>query len=271
MWPTVELPAGPALRRPVKSACSEMESGPTRPSLLGCFGPPGENRGGKIPPPLDAGGSPEKFGRSVVVGRRGNGLGVAPGDGGSDLRQKAVGGSPRVALHDGVLGRGRVVDGRPEKGSRLALKWTLRSLGLGRCSGWSRCGRRRTRGGSRWWLRHGGDGELERWGENSTVSVGRGVNNFFTSGPVVRGRVHGRWLHAQRVERWWQLVSSVGREVAGGRAAIARARSQLGRRLEASLTDGGMGGAWSLRGSRDTRRRQRREAGSGRNSGGSAR
>jgi hypothetical protein len=32
-----------------------------------------------------------------------------------------------------------------------------------------------------------------------------------------------------------------------------------------------MGGAWSSRGSRDMRRRQRREAGSGRNSGGSAR
>jgi hypothetical protein len=186
MWPTVELPAGPALRRPVKSACSEMESGPTRPSLLGCFGPPGENRGGKIPPPLDAGGSPEKFGRSVVVGRRGNGLGVAPGDGGSDLRQKAVGGSPRVALHDGVLGRGRVIGGRPEKGSRLALKRTLRSLRLGRCSGWSWCGRSWTGGGGRRWMRHGGNSELEWWGENSTVSVERGVNNF-TSGPVVRG------------------------------------------------------------------------------------
>jgi hypothetical protein len=46
-------------------------------------------------------------------------------------------------------------------------------------------------------------------------------------------------------------------------------RSQLGRRLEASLTGGGMGGALSSRGSRDTRRWQRREAGSGRNSGGS--
>jgi hypothetical protein len=83
--------------------------------------------------------------------------------------------------------------------------------------------------------------------------------------------VHGRWLHVQRMERWWQLVSNVGREVAGGRAAVARARSQPGRRLEASLTGGGMGGAWSSRGSRDTRRRQRREAGSGRNSSGSAR
>jgi hypothetical protein len=83
--------------------------------------------------------------------------------------------------------------------------------------------------------------------------------------------VHGRWLHVQRVERWWQLVSSVGREVAGGRAAVARARSQPGRRLEASLTGGGMGGAWSSRGSRDMRRRQRREANSGRNSGGSTR
>jgi hypothetical protein len=72
------------------------------------------------------------------------------------------------------------------------------------------------------------------------------------------------------MEQWWQLVSSVGREVAGGRAAVARARSLPGRRLEASLTGGGMGGAWSSRGSRDTRRRQWREAGSGQNSGGSA-
>jgi hypothetical protein len=63
----------------------------------------------------------------------------------------------------------------------------------------------------------------------------------------------------------------VGREVAGGRAAIARARSQPGRRLEALLIGGGMGGAWSSRGSRDTQRRQRREAGSGQNSGGSVR
>jgi hypothetical protein len=67
----------------------------------------------------------------------------------------------------------------------------------------------------------------------------------------------------QRVERWWQLVSSVGREVAGGRAAVVCVRSQPGHQLEASLTGGGMGGAWSSRGSRDTRRWQRREAGSG--------
>jgi hypothetical protein len=75
----------------------------------------------------------------------------------------------------------------------------------------------------------------------------------------------------QRVEQWWQLVSSIVCEVAGGRATVARVRSQPGRRLEASLTGGGMGGAWSSRGSRDTRHRQRREAGSGRNSGGLAR
>jgi hypothetical protein len=120
-----------------------------------------------------------KFSRAALGGRRGNSLRVAPGDGGSDLRQKAVGGSPRVALHDGMLGRGRVVGGRPEKGSRLALKWTLKSLGLGWCSGWSRCGQKRTKGGGRRWPRRSGDGELERWGENSTVSVGRGVNNFY--------------------------------------------------------------------------------------------
>jgi hypothetical protein len=156
-----------------------MEFWPDTAQPLRLFQPTRGKQGRKNPPPLDAGGSPVKFSRPAVVGRRGNGLRVAPGDGGSDLRQKAAGGSPRVALHDGVLGRGRVIGGRPEKGSRLALKWTLRSLGLGRCSGWSRCGRRRTGGGGRRWPRHGDDGELERWGENSTVSVGRGVNNFY--------------------------------------------------------------------------------------------
>jgi hypothetical protein len=40
------------------------------------------------------------------------------------LRKKAAGGSPRVALLDGVLGQGRDVGGRPEKSSSLALKWT---------------------------------------------------------------------------------------------------------------------------------------------------
>jgi hypothetical protein len=49
--------------------------------------------------------------------------------------------------------------------------------------------------------------------------------------------------------------------VAGGRAAVVHARSQSERRLEASLTGGGMCGAWSRRGSRDTRHRQRSEAG----------
>jgi hypothetical protein len=42
--------------------------------------------------------------------------------------------------------------------------------------------------------------------------------------------VHGRWLHVQRVERRWRLVSSVGRqhhlEVAGGRAAVVHAGCQ---------------------------------------------
>jgi hypothetical protein len=40
--------------------------------------------------------------------------------------------SLRFSLHDGVLGRGIVIGGRPGKGSKLALKWTSRSLGLGR-------------------------------------------------------------------------------------------------------------------------------------------
>jgi hypothetical protein len=133
MWPTTELPAGPALWRPAKPAYSEMEFRPdtAQPSRL--FQPTRENRGGggKIPPPR----------RQRLTGEirptdhrwsAGKWLRVALGDGDSDLRQKAVGGSPRVALHDGVLGRGRVIGGRPEKGSRLALKRTLRSLRLGR-------------------------------------------------------------------------------------------------------------------------------------------
>jgi hypothetical protein len=37
--------------------------------------------------------------------------------------------SPRFSLHDGALGRGIVIGGRPEKGSKLVLKWTSRSLG----------------------------------------------------------------------------------------------------------------------------------------------
>jgi hypothetical protein len=70
--------------------------------------------------------------------------------------------------------------------------------------------------------------------------------------------VHEPWLHVQHVERRWQLVGSVGRqrrlEVAGGRAAATRARSESGRRLEALHTGGGyMCGAWS-----------RKAAGSGR-------
>jgi hypothetical protein len=70
---------------------------------------------------------------------------------------------------------------------------------------------------------------LEWSGGSSTVTVGRGVNGF-SSRPTVRGRVHGRWLHVQRVERRWRLVSSVGRqrrlEVAGGRAAVVHAGRQ---------------------------------------------
>jgi hypothetical protein len=49
-----------------------------------------------------------------------------------DLRQWAVEDSLRFSLHDGALWRGIVIGGRPEKGSKLALKWTSRSLGLGR-------------------------------------------------------------------------------------------------------------------------------------------
>jgi hypothetical protein len=64
-------------------------------------------------------------------------------------------------------------------------------------------------------------------------------------------------------ERRWPL--------GGGRSSGCRTRKTTARRrLEASLTGGGMGGTWSSRGSRDTRHRQRRGAGSGRKSGGSA-
>jgi hypothetical protein len=84
--PRLNCATGPALQRPTKPAHSETESGPTRPSPFGCFGPPGENGGGEPPPPPDAGGSPVKFGRPAVVGRWVNSLGVAPGDGGFELR-----------------------------------------------------------------------------------------------------------------------------------------------------------------------------------------
>jgi hypothetical protein len=62
--------------------------------------------------------------------------------------------------------------------------------------------------------------------------------------------VHGRWLPVQRVEWMWRLVGSVGRqhrlEVAGSRAAVARATPESGRLLEALHTGGGcMCGAWS--------------------------
>jgi hypothetical protein len=146
----------------------------TQPSRL--LRPTRGKQGRKMPPSPDVGSSLEKFDRPAVVGRWGNSVGVAPGDGGSDLRQKAVGGSPWVALHDGVLGRGRVIGDRPEKGSRLALKWMLRSLGLGRCSGWSRCGRRRAEAavdGGRgtaamaarveWWELDGNCGKRSEW------------------------------------------------------------------------------------------------------------
>jgi hypothetical protein len=182
MRPTAERRcwAGLAVARQAGPLRNRVRPDTAQPAVSAHPGKTGEE---KSPPPPDAGGSPAKFGRPAIIGRWGNGLRVAPGDGGSDLRQKATGGSPRVALHDSVLGRGRVIGGRPEKGSTLALKWTLRSLGLGRCSGWSRCGRRRTGGGGRRWPRHGGDGELERWGEKLTVSVGRGVNNFLPPDP----------------------------------------------------------------------------------------
>jgi hypothetical protein len=61
--------------------------------------------------------------------------------------------------------------------------------------------------------------------------------------------VQGRWLHARHVEWKWRLVGSVGREVVGGRAAVAHAGPASGCRLE-SLHTGGccMCGAWKSRG-----------------------
>jgi hypothetical protein len=67
----------------------------------------------------------------------------------------------------------------------------------------------------------------------------------FSSEQRARGKVQGRWLHARHVERKWRLVGSVGREVAGGHAAVEHAGPASGRRLEA-LDMGGccMCGAW---------------------------
>jgi hypothetical protein len=57
--------------------------------------------------------------------------------------------------------------------------------------------------------------------------------------------VHGRWLHARRVERKWRLVGSVGREVAGGRAAVVHVGPASRHRLEMLHTsDCCMCGAW---------------------------
>jgi hypothetical protein len=62
--------------------------------------------------------------------------------------------------------------------------------------------------------------------------------------------VQGRWLHARRVEQKWRLVGSVGREVAGGRVAVAHVGPASGRRLETLHTSGRcMRGAWKSGGS----------------------
>jgi hypothetical protein len=52
-------------------------------------------------------------------------------------------------------------------------------------------------------------------------------------------------LHARRMEQKWWLDGSVGREMAGGRAAVPHAGPASERRLEALHTGGGcMCGAW---------------------------
>jgi hypothetical protein len=62
--------------------------------------------------------------------------------------------------------------------------------------------------------------------------------------------VQGRWLHARCVERKWQLVGSVDREVAGGRAAVAHVEPASRHRLETLHTSGRcMRGAWKSGGS----------------------
>jgi hypothetical protein len=100
----------------IASACSAKW-----PSLLGIsaqptrhFGPAEEAGEGNSSP--DAGGSPAEFGRPAVVGRRGNSLGVAPGDGVFDLRRRAAGGSPWRLLDGG--GRSAEGDRRGGDGRR---------------------------------------------------------------------------------------------------------------------------------------------------------
>jgi hypothetical protein len=100
------------------------------------------DRGGKFPAP-DTGGSPVKFGRPTVIGRRGNSLGVASGDGGSDLRQKAAEGSPWWLLDGG--GRSARGDRRGGGGRRsLAVGcWGGKAFGIRAVQTWSeedRCG-----------------------------------------------------------------------------------------------------------------------------------
>jgi hypothetical protein len=57
--------------------------------------------------------------------------------------------------------------------------------------------------------------------------------------------VQGRWLHARHVEWKWRLVGSVGREVAGGRVAVAHTGPASGHRLDLLHTGGCcMCGAW---------------------------
>jgi hypothetical protein len=103
--------------------------------------------------------------------------------------------SPRFSLHDGALERGIVIGGRPEKGSKLALKWTSRSLGLGR-SWWScRPGQRVDEGG-----RH------RRCGRRD-------------------GRRRRRWLVVS--SEWWPTVRRGGPSSGGARGCLGVARPAL--------------------------------------------
>jgi hypothetical protein len=104
----------------------------------------------------------------------------------------SIWGEGRREAHRG--GCSTAVGGRPEgyAGEVVGRRWLSRlvrmesNIELRRRYRWGRWGWRSTRGGSQRWPGNGDDGELERSGGSSTVTVGRAVNNF-SSGPMVRG------------------------------------------------------------------------------------